>query len=109
LVRSRNTFSMHPYRFSHSRSSFGLILFPGAPAGLTIVGEKARLEQKAGRLILSADIDIVLPYDKAPRRVHEENSLSLVPGQKVDIPKWPGTWELDGQGIVPHGPPEAET
>jgi hypothetical protein len=57
------------------KSTFGTILFPGAPVGLKIVSQTTSIEQSGGEMKFSADI--VLSYSGRSHPVHEENSLSL--------------------------------
>jgi hypothetical protein len=56
-------------------SSFGKILFPGAPVDFTLLSQRAKLEQATDKLKMSADI--VYSDAKGPHKVHEESSLSL--------------------------------
>ncbi len=63
-------------------SSFGKILFPGAPVDLTLLSQRAKLEQATDKLKMSADI--VYSDANGPHKVHEESSLSL-DGQETVI------------------------
>jgi hypothetical protein len=63
-------------------SSFGKILFPGAPVDFTLLSQRAKLEQATDKLKMSADI--VYSDADGPHKVHEESSLRL-DGQKTII------------------------
>lgn len=63
-------------------SSFGKILFPGAPADFTLLSQRAKLEQATDKLKMSADI--VYSDTNGPHKVHEESSPSL-DGQETVI------------------------
>jgi hypothetical protein len=67
-------------------SSFGKILFPGAPVDFTLLSQRTRLEQGNDRLKISSDN--VYSDANGPHKVHEESSLSL-DGQETVI--GPGT------------------
>lgn len=56
-------------------SSFGKILFPGAPVDFTLLSQRAKLEQATDKLKMSADI--VYSDASGTHKVHEETSFSL--------------------------------
>jgi hypothetical protein len=56
-------------------SSFGKILFPGAPVDFTLLSQRAELEQATDKLKMSADI--VYSDASGSHKVHEETSFSL--------------------------------
>jgi hypothetical protein len=56
-------------------SSFGKILFPGAPVDFALLTQRTKLEQATDKLKMSADI--VYSDANGPHKVHEESSLSL--------------------------------
>ena len=63
-------------------SSFGKILFPGAPVDFTFLSQRAKLEQATDRLRISADI--VYSDATGTHKVHEESDVSL-DGQETVI------------------------
>jgi hypothetical protein len=56
-------------------SSFGKILFPGAPVDFTLLSQRAKLEQATDKLKMSADI--VYSDASGTHKAHEETSFSL--------------------------------
>jgi hypothetical protein len=56
-------------------STFGPILFPGTPAGLTIVSQTLRIERRAGTIRISGDTVVRLSGE--PVTSHDDTSLSL--------------------------------
>jgi hypothetical protein len=57
------------------KSTFGTILFPGAPVGLTIVSQTLKIEQTAGKIRLSGDT--VMSDSSKSYSGHDDSSLSL--------------------------------
>ena len=65
-------------------SSFGKILFPGAPVDFMLLSQRAKLEQATDKLKMSADI--VYPDANGPHKVHEGSSLSVDGKETVIVP-----------------------
>jgi hypothetical protein len=57
------------------KSSFGKILFPGAPVDFALLSQRTKLEHATDRLKMSADI--VYSDANGTHKVHEETGLSL--------------------------------
>jgi len=64
------------------KSTFGKILFPGAPVDFALLSQRTKLEHATDRLKMSADI--VYSDATGTHKVHEETSLSL-DGQETVI------------------------
>lgn len=63
------------WKLDVQKSSFGKILFPGAPVDFALLSQRAQLEQATGRLKISADI--VYSDASGTHKTHEETSFRL--------------------------------